>query len=428
MRAFRSFDPLYGRTEFSSFEAALIRTPEVQRLRNVRMCNINSLLITGASEISRFEHTLGVARLAKEWVKASNSAAETAAIISAAAMLHDMKTGPFGHSLEYIFADDPDLEDLNHQRVGERFEDAFFQRAKANVSYLGASFHAQTLIGKYWSQVADAIAGDGPLGPLISSQMDLDNIDNVVRLAYHVGIASREDSDVALSLARDLRVISGKLSIHSSSIPHVKRWQSLRHQLYRYLLHDWAEFSAKAMLTKAIELATSADIIGVDSWILTDDLLVHQLISASVGVNQNIGTLVKRIMLADLYYPVSLRRSFNTIGYDELSNPSAKRALEEKMSHALKCQTIVHVILDRSKTDRGVNLHVRDRNEDSEIGESSNELLIGLFSSREQSEKVNSRAAAEFQRAISHIVGDSQPLADPLEDPFQKSASQFKLI
>ncbi|PSS59949.1 hypothetical protein C6558_35210 [Ensifer sp. NM-2] len=428
MQAFRSFDPLYGRSEFSEFETALIRTPEVQRLRNVRMCNINSLLITGASEISRFEHTLGVVRLAKEWAKASDSPADTAAMISAAAMLHDMKTGPFGHSLEYIFADDPELEDLNHQRVGQRLEDAFFQRTKANVSYFGSSFQAPALIGKNWSQVADAIAGDGPLGPLISSQMDLDNIDNVVRLSYHVGIASRDDSYVALALAKDLRVTSGKLSIQSSSIPHVRRWQSLRHQLYRYLLHDWAEFSAKAMLTKAVELATSADIIGVDSWILTDDLLIQQLISGSVGVNQNIGTLVKRIMLADLYYPVSLRRSSITSGYDELSTPSVKRTLEAKMSQALKCQTIVHVILDRSKTDRGVNLHIRDRNEDAEIGESSNELLIGLFSSREQSEKVNSKAAEEFQRAISEIVTESQPLADPLEDPFRNSTSQFQLI
>ncbi|WP_421611838.1 HD domain-containing protein [Agrobacterium tumefaciens] len=428
MQTFRSFDPLYGRSEFSRFETALIRTPEVQRLRNVRMCNINSLLITGASEISRFEHTLGVVRLAKEWAKASESAADTAAVISAAAMLHDMKTGPFGHSLEYIFADDPELEDLNHQRVGERLAEGFFQRTKANVSYFGSSFQAPAIIGDNWNLVADAIAGDGPLGPLISSQMDLDNLDNVVRLAYHVGIASRDDSHIALSLAKDLRVTSGKLSIQSSSIAHVKRWQSLRHHLYRYLLHDWAEFSAKAMLTKAVELATSADIIGIDSWILTDDLLIHQLISGSVGVNQNIGTLAKRIMLADLYYPVSLRRSSTTNGYGKLSTPAVKRALEAKMSQALKCQTIVHVILDRSKTDRAVNLHIRDQNRDAEIGESSNELLIGLFSSREQPEKLNSKAAKEFQRAISEIVPESQPLADPLEDPFRNSANQFQLI
>lgn len=66
----RCWDPLYGRTELSHFEYALLSTPEVQRLRYIRMCNINSMLVTGASEISRFEHSLGVLRLVQEWIDA----------------------------------------------------------------------------------------------------------------------------------------------------------------------------------------------------------------------------------------------------------------------------------------------------------------------------------------------------------------------
>ena len=67
----RIWDPLYGRTKLTEFEARLISLPEIQRLRYIRMCNINSLLVTGASEISRFEHTLGVLRLAQEWARAN---------------------------------------------------------------------------------------------------------------------------------------------------------------------------------------------------------------------------------------------------------------------------------------------------------------------------------------------------------------------
>ena len=332
------------------------------------MCNINSLLITGASEISRFEHSLGVVRLANEWSVATAATAEDAIVLSAAAMLHDVKTAPFGHSLEYIFADSPDLKDLNHQGVGRGLEDDFFQRTRANVSYMGAQFEAPAIMAENWPRVAQTIAGTGRLGPLISGSIDLDNLDNVVRLAYHVGLAAREDSRVALALARDIRVASGGLSISGNSISHVKRWQLLRHQLYRYLLHDWAEFSAKGMLTKAIELATTAEIIGTDSWILTDDTLISRLISASVGDHQNIGAILKRIMLADLYAPVALVKSARTEGYRELSNPNTKRSIETRMSEILKCQCLVHVILDRSKTDRGLRLYVRDRNEHIDIG------------------------------------------------------------
>lgn len=60
--AIRVFDPLYGRLQLTPLESRVFAVPELQRLRYIRMCNINSMLITGASEISRFEHALGTLR------------------------------------------------------------------------------------------------------------------------------------------------------------------------------------------------------------------------------------------------------------------------------------------------------------------------------------------------------------------------------
>ena len=81
MRTSRFLDPLYGRTTLAANEVELLHAPEIQRLRNIRMCNINSLLVTGASEISRFEHCLGVVRLAKEWSNSSGASKDQAAIL-----------------------------------------------------------------------------------------------------------------------------------------------------------------------------------------------------------------------------------------------------------------------------------------------------------------------------------------------------------
>lgn len=428
MQAFRAFDPLYGRMVLTSLEAELMRAPEVQRLRSIRMCNINSLLVTGASEISRFEHSLGVVRLAKEWAVAAEASEDDSILLTAAAILHDIKTGPFGHSLEYILSDSLELSDLDHQRVDGGSEEDFFQRTRANVSYMGAQFDAPAILGQRWSKVAQTIAGSGRLGPLISGALDLDNLDNVVRLAYHVGLASHEDALAALALARDMRIENGALSISSQSIPLVERWQFLRHQLYRYLLHDWAEFSAKGMLTKALELAADGQIIGTDSWILTDSGLINHLISMSVGENQEIGALIKRMMLAQLYHPVSLLKSSAVGGYRDLSEPSVKRAIELRISKILGCSCLFHVILDRSKTDRKVDLHIRDRSESVVIGEDSSEVLIGLFASRQASDRLVARATAELRLSIEAYVGDTQCLADPLEDPFAAVPNQLKLI
>lgn len=428
MQMNRFFDPLYGRTSLNAWEADLMRAPEVQRLRNIRMCNINSLLMTGASEVSRFEHSLGVVRLAKEWAFAAKATDDEAIVLSAAAMLHDIKTGPFGHSLEYTLADNPRLSELQHQRIDQSPENDFFQRTRANISYLGAQFAARDKLGNLWPAVARTIAGEGPLGPLINSSIDLDNIDNVVRLAYHMGIATRDDTRLAISLAKDIRVELGGLSITSPSISFVKRWQSLRHRLYRYLLHDWAEFSAKGMLTKAIEVATDAGIIGTDSWILTDNGLLQTLINDSIGEHQEIGTIIKRLMLAQLYRPVSLLRGRGVDSYRILSNPGTKRALEEKMGALLKSQCVFHVILDRAKTDRKLLFYVRDQERKIEIGHDTKEILVGLFASRSHGEGINARAVTEFRRNMLPYIGNFVELDDPLEDPFDSSPDQLRLI
>ena len=320
--------------------------------------------------------------------------------------MHDVKTGPFGHSLEYTLTDNPRLSDLDHQRLDQGSDTVFYQKTPANVSYLGARFSAQDKLGNLWPLVAQTIAGEGPLGPLISGSMDLDNIDNVVRLAYHMGITCADDSGMAVRLARDLRVQSGGLSVTSSSVPLIQRWQSLRHVLYTYLLHDWAEFSAKGMLTKAVELAAEADLIGTDSWILTDDGLLQHLIASSVGDNQEIGYLIKRLLLAKLYSPITILKGNRLDKYQTLSDPRTKREIERQMSSITRSPCLFHVILDKAKTGRKLKIYLRDHGRLAELGFDTQEVLVGLFSSRPVQDNVSARAKSEFENKMREYVGE----------------------
>jgi uncharacterized protein len=59
-------DPLHGPIEFDETVLALIRSPVVQRLRHVRLSNIDSVDMPAIANLSRFEHVLGVAYLAGE--------------------------------------------------------------------------------------------------------------------------------------------------------------------------------------------------------------------------------------------------------------------------------------------------------------------------------------------------------------------------
>jgi len=57
-------DPLHGSIQLDEDLLALVRTPVVQRLRHVRLSNIDSIDMPAIANLSRFEHVLGVAHLA----------------------------------------------------------------------------------------------------------------------------------------------------------------------------------------------------------------------------------------------------------------------------------------------------------------------------------------------------------------------------
>ena len=102
------YDALYGAIDlvFDPVIWKAISTPELQRLREVRLCNINSLCLTGGANVNRFEHSIGTCYLAQECLKAwplFNPLSKTEEkLFLLAALLHDSANAAFGHSLEYI--------------------------------------------------------------------------------------------------------------------------------------------------------------------------------------------------------------------------------------------------------------------------------------------------------------------------------------
>lgn len=384
----RVWDPLYGRVDFTKYEYKLIMLPEIQRLRNVRMCNINSLLVTGASEISRFEHTIGVLHLANEWIKKHNISDLDAADFKAAAVLHDMQTGPFGHSLQYVLEENEIDGDFIHDDITHGRRNSYHQDLSAGVTFSGRTFGSNELLGDSLSNVASLIKGKGRLGPLIAGTMDLDNIDNVVRLAYHVGVATHADAKLALELAGDIDVADGALTFSIASIEKIERWQEIRKNLYNLLLLDWAEFSAKAMFTRAVELAIKGQLLGANSWVHTDAELLSILEKKGIGDSQFVGELIKRIRLGDLFEPICLLASRSVEKYNMLSDAGVKARLEHaiidfgKKTLGVNIRVILHLILDSGKTRRSVQVKVRESDAFMKIGVDSKKLLIGVFLSK----------------------------------------------
>lgn len=256
------WDALYGKIDFSPLVYKCMLTPEVQRLREVRLCNINSLCITGSANTNRFEHSVGTAYLAKINIESSlqkglNLSKNEKENFVISALLHDVANGPFGHSYEYIrekkgfvpeqglndvFSDNITTGNSSHKNTSP-FETVFFGKLRELTNLLDE---------KQKETISKTISGNHPLSKIISNSIDLDNIDNVFRMAYHMGIPFRKEAPI--KLAESMFLDNGNVVFADDAESYLEEWFCVRQKMYRFLLLNPQEFSGKYMLTEAMDV------------------------------------------------------------------------------------------------------------------------------------------------------------------------------
>jgi HD superfamily phosphohydrolase len=424
----RFLDPLYGAIEVDDGARALAFSPEFQRLRYVRLCNIHSLYLTGASEPKRFEHCLGVYHLADLWTRARGLTGRQASVVKAAALLHDLMTGPFGHSFQYVLEDNEFKQRFEHANLAGGTRARFHQMTQANLHFAGREFMVQKLLGELADDVFEAIDGRGPFGPIISGSLDLDNLDNVVRLAFHMGLCDDEERGLPVRLAPMLEPVEDGLASEPAAEPLLLRWFDIRKRLYEFLLLDRGEFAAKAMLTLAVELAAAGNLLEVNDWLLTDEHLLDQLEEEGRGEAQVVGQIVKRLRVGDLFECAGVWRSPSVEAYESLSAAADKRALEQSIEERISQKSLgavpricIHYILDKKKTCRSLTYRDLSTGEKRTIGYDSSSLLVGVFvtnarASTMTTNEENRVAEATLEELRVRGLRDIEAAAEPLAE------------
>lgn len=381
------YDPLYGIIYLPDFIWEIILCSELQRLREVRLCNINSLCLTGGANINRFEHAIGTYHLAQEclnsWPPLNPISEKERKLFLRAALLHDMASAAFGHSVEYIES----KEGFDHEKafeyvaVGEKGESYQYKSATLEPIFFGMARELSSIITKDdLETIGKIIIGKGRFGPLINSTMDLDNIDNVFRLAYHIGLV--KSGEVPLKLAKSLWIENGKLVLNKEAIYLVEEWHKVRKKLYLLLLRNPEEFSAKCMLSEAIELAKAKDFLPF-SWHDVD----YELLQKLSKVSSETSVIISRLMKGILYGCIGIFSTTKTDKYEIFSDTSRKRKLENELTKMIRSKfssrlkdalVAIHPIIDVNKTERRVCIQT-DNGQVIQIGKSSNRLLVGVF-------------------------------------------------
>ncbi|GIN86459.1 hypothetical protein J6TS2_28450 [Heyndrickxia sporothermodurans] len=221
----------------------LIATKEFQRLRRIRQLGTTYFTFHGA-EHSRFNHSLGVYEIIRriiddvfdgrpEWDP------EERLLSLCSALLHDLGHGPFSHSFEKVFH-------LDHE---EFTQEIIVGNTEVNQVLSKVSPH-------FPKKVAEVIAKtyeNKLIVSLISSQLDADRMDYLLRDAYFTGVSYGH-----FDMERLLRVMRPKeeqVVFKYSGMHAVEDYIMSRYQMYWQVYFHPVTRSAEVILTKILHRA-----------------------------------------------------------------------------------------------------------------------------------------------------------------------------
>ena len=194
-------DSVHDYITLDAVAADLLDTPTVQRLRHIRQLSTVRLVFPSANH-TRLEHSLGVYHLADTALSHLDVDPEQAAHVRAAALLHDVGHGPYGHQTEELIRR---RTGVDHDDIGWLVTDPERPVCRALKKH-----------GLDPERVAGCVAGEGTLGGLVSGELDVDRMDYLVRDAHHTGVPYGSIDHERL--ARQLHVEDGALVLGEGNV------------------------------------------------------------------------------------------------------------------------------------------------------------------------------------------------------------------
>lgn len=154
----------------------LINTPEFQRLRRIRHLGGVSMVFHTA-EHSRFTHSLGVYEITRRMIGSIEGLKLTEYeidLLLCSALLHDVGHGPFSHAFETV-------SEFNHEKMTARIV-----RESPKINEILVKYNASLV--EDICKVLNHTYENELITSLISSQIDADRLDYMVRDSYNSGV------------------------------------------------------------------------------------------------------------------------------------------------------------------------------------------------------------------------------------------------
>lgn len=194
-------DPVHKVMDFGSDPvtwtalSAVIDTKTFQRLRRISQLGLASYVFPGATH-TRFSHSIGAAFIAHKVMNHLSERAEdneerkevnnAKLAVTLAALLHDVGHGPFSHSFEKVLKDN---ESIKNAPLHENWGATLIKSTKSEIrSALEANKLNPEQIASVFSEDSHNEGFPDYLKEIVSSQIDVDRMDYLVRDSHFAGV------------------------------------------------------------------------------------------------------------------------------------------------------------------------------------------------------------------------------------------------
>lgn len=238
-------DPIYGYIQCDFEEIKVIDTEAVQRLRRIRQL-AGSEFVYPAGVHTRFEHSLGVMHLsnlmAESLVSKGYLESDAVEMVKIAGLLHDVGHGPFSHVFEALLI--RHLKKTHEDITVEIITQTSLKDVVESIG-LDARDVALLAVGKLQKKHKEF------LSQIISSSIDCDKLDYILRDSYHTG-GEFASIDV-FRLIHTVDLHEGNLAVDLVALPTLESFLVARVELFRSIYFHKASRAAQILLEKGLE-------------------------------------------------------------------------------------------------------------------------------------------------------------------------------
>jgi len=234
----------------------LIDTPEFQRLRRIKQLGLGLYTYQGA-EHSRFTHSLGalhlMTRILDQLTDRHNIDAADRVAARSAALLHDVGHGPFSHAMENI--------------LGVHHEQMTMRTVLSDETELGRLLHSYSReLPRRIASIIEGTFKPAALGQLVSSQLDVDRMDYLLRdslmTGAKYGLYDLEWIINALQIDQE----RDRIYVAARGVFAVEEYLQARYYMFRQVYFHRTLRSAEAVLRSALRRALELVERGASVW------------------------------------------------------------------------------------------------------------------------------------------------------------------